>query len=108
MRTAVTTVRLPEKIMRALDERAKEERLDRTSVLRQFLEEGIRNWKIQEAVKLYKEGKVSTSEAAKIAEMSVGEMMDEFVRRGIKSDLTVEEYKESLATTFKLFGIKKK
>ena len=108
MKTVLTTVRLPEKIVKVLDERARKENLDRTTILREFLEEAIRNWKIEDAAKLYKEGKVSLSEAAKISELSVGEMMDELMRRGIKSDLTVEEYKESLATAFKLFGIKKK
>lgn len=108
MKTVLTTVRLPEKIVKTLDERAKEKKLDRTTILREFLEEAIRNWKIEEAAKLYKESKVSTSEAAKKAGLSVGEMMDELVKRGIKSDLTVEEYKESLATAFKLFGIEKK
>ncbi len=108
MKTVLTTVRLPEKILKTLDERAKEERLDRTTVIREFLEEAIRNWKIEEVVKLYKEGKVSTSGAANRAGLSVGEMMEELVKRGVKSDLTVEEYKESLSTAFKLFGIKKR
>ncbi len=108
MKTVLTTVRLPEKIVKTLDTRAKEEKLDRTTVLRKFLEEAIRNWRIEEATKLYKEGKISTSGAAKIAGLTVGEIMDELVRRGVKSDLTVGEYKESLATAFKLFGIKKK
>jgi len=35
-------------------------------------------------------------------------MMDELIKRGVKSDLTIEEYRESLATAFKMFGIKKK
>jgi len=108
MKTVLTTVRLPEKIVKKLDARAKEERLDRTTILREFLEEAVRNWGIEEAVKFYKEGKVSTGEAARRAGLSVGEMMDELARRGMKSDLTVEEYRESLIAAFKLFGIKKK
>lgn len=108
MKTVLTTVRLPEKIVKTLDDRAKEERLDRTAVLREFLEEAIRNWKIEESVNLYKEGKTSTSGAANKAGLSTGEMMDELVKRGVKSDLTVEEYRESLAKAFKSFGIKKR
>lgn len=108
MRNVVTTVRLPEKIIKILDERAKKEHLDRTVILREFLEESIKIWKIKESVKLYKEGKISLSEAAKIAELSIDEMMDDLVKRGIRSDLTVEEYKESLDKAFKLFKIKRK
>lgn len=108
MKTVLTTVRLPERILKILDEKAKKENLDRTTVLRKFLEEATRNWKIEDAANLYEEGKVSLGEAAEIAELTVGEMMDELTKRGVKSDMTVEEYKESLATAFKLFGIKNK
>ena len=108
MKTILTTVRLPEKIVNMLDEIAREERLDRTNMLRELLEVAIKNWKVEEAAKLYREGKTSVSEAAKIAELPVGEMMDELVKRGIKSDLTVEEYKESLNAAFRLFGTKKR
>jgi predicted HTH domain antitoxin len=108
MKTVLTTVRLPEKIVKVIEERAREERLDRATILRKFLEEAVKDWKIEEATKLYKDGKISISRAAEIAGLSVGEMMDELVKRGVKSELTVEEYKVSLATAFKLFGIKKK
>ncbi len=107
MKTKLTTVRLPENVVKALDERAKEEKTDRTNALRKLLEEAIKVWKVEQAANLYKKGNVSLSVAAKMAELSVGEMMDELVKRGVKSDLTVEGYKESLATAFKLFGIKK-
>ncbi|MBI2175795.1 UPF0175 family protein [Candidatus Woesearchaeota archaeon] len=108
MKTKLTTVRLPEMVVKTLDERAKEEKTDRTSALRKFLDEAIKNWKVEQATNLYKKGSVSLSHAAKIAELSVGEMMDELIKRGVKSDLTVEEYKESLATALKLFAVKTK
>ncbi|MEK6861627.1 MAG: UPF0175 family protein [Nanoarchaeota archaeon] len=107
MKTLLTTVRLPENIVKELDERAKNEGHDRTTVLREFLDEAIKNWKIEKAVRLYKEGKISVGLAAKIAGLTVGEIMDELIKRGIKSDLTVENYKESLAKAFKLFKLNK-
>ncbi len=106
MKTVLTTVRLPEKIMKALDEKAREEGLDRTTILRKLLEESIKRWKIEKAANMYKQGKISLSKAAKIAELPVDETMEELARRGIKSDLTLEEYKESLATALKLFEVK--
>lgn len=108
MKKQITTVRLPENIIITLDERAKEEGSDRTTVIREFLEEAIRTWRIEEAAKLYKGGRVSLSEAANKANLHVGEMMDELVKRGVKSDLTIEEYKESLTATYKVFGLKKR
>ncbi len=62
---------------------------------------------IEEAVRLYKEGKISISEAANKASLSVGETMDELVKRGIRSDLTVEGYKGSLTAAYELFRLKK-
>ena len=106
MKTILTTVRLPEEIVKALEERAAKEKTDRTTTLRKFLGEAINDWRVEEAVRLYKGGKVSMSGAASKAGLSVGEMMDELVKHGVKSDLTVEDYKESLSTAFKLFGIK--
>ena len=106
MKTVLTTVRLPEKIIKTLDEKAREEGLDRTTVLRKLLEESIKRWKIEKAANMYKQGKVSLSKAAKIAELPVDETMEELARRGVKSDLTLEEYKESLATALKLFKVK--
>lgn len=93
--------------MKDLDEMAKVEKIDRTSALRKLLEEAIKAWKAEQAASLYKKGSVSLSGAAKIAELSVSEMVDELVKRGVKSDLTAEEYKESLPTAFRLFGIKR-
>lgn len=103
MKTIQTTVRLPEKIMKTLDKKAGEEGLDRTTVLRKLLEKSIKEWKIEKAAKQYKQGKISLSKAAKIAELPIDETMEELAKRGIKSDLTVEEYKESLATALELF-----
>ncbi len=107
MKTVLTTVRLPKEVLKDLDNKAKSEKTDRTTVLRKLLEEAIKNSKIEEAVRLYKENKVSLSEAARRAGLYVGEMMEELVRRGVKSSMTLEDYKESLATAFQLFGIKK-
>jgi len=54
-RTVLTTVRLPERIVKTIDERARTENLDRATILRELLEESIKKWKIDRAVSLYKE-----------------------------------------------------
>lgn len=107
MKNVLTTVRLPEKILKELDNKAKKEKTDRTTVVRELLEGAIKESKVEEAVQLYKENKATLSGAARVAQLSVGEMMEELVRKGVKSNMTLEDYKESLATTFKLFGIQK-
>ena len=50
------------------------------------------------AIKLFSEGKTTISESAEIAELSVGEMMELLVDRGIKSKITLKDYEEGLST----------
>ena len=50
------------------------------------------------AYKLFSEGKTTISESAEIAELSVGEMMELLVDRGIKSKITLKDYEEGLST----------
>lgn len=97
----------PQKKMEETENLAKERLEDRSTVVRELLEGAIRKSKVDEAVQLYKENKATLSGAALVAQLSVGEMMEELVRKGVKSNMTLEDYKESLATAFKLFGIQK-
>lgn len=107
MKTIITTVRLPEKTIKALDEKAEEEGLDRTAVLKKALEKSVKEWRIEKAAENYKEGKISLSKAAETAGLPVDKTMEELSKRGIKSDLAAEEFKKSLNTAFKLFKVKK-
>ena len=53
---------------------------------------------VERAVKLFNEGKVSVSEGAELADLSVGEYMDLLTSRGIKSQVTLEDHKQGLKT----------
>ena len=53
-----------------------------------------KEYKKQKAVELYKEGKVSLSEAAKIADANIYEMIDLLIKAGIKSDYYLEAMKK--------------
>lgn len=89
----VTALRLPKDIKAVIEERVKEERLDRSSVMRQFLAIGVREYKKQKAVELYKAEKVSLSKAAEIAGMNVYDMIDLLIKSGVRSDYTIEDMK---------------
>ena len=54
------------------------------------------------ALEIYGKGKISTSESAGIAGISVGEMMDELVRAGLKSDISLDDIKGSLERATKV------
>ncbi len=50
--------------------------------------------KKQKAVDLYRDGKVSLSDAAKIADVNIYDMIDLLIKAGIKSDYSSEDMKK--------------
>ncbi len=90
----VSAIRLPKEIERAIEERTKEEKIDKSTAMKQFLAIGIKEYKKQKAVELYRVGKVSLSEAAKIADVNIYVMIDLLVTAGIKSDYSLEDMKK--------------
>ena len=49
----------------------------------------IKEYKKQKSVDLYKKGKVSLSEAAKIADVNIYEMIDLLIKAGIKNHQSI-------------------
>jgi len=66
----VLSVRVPKKIRKGLEELAELEGRDKAEVIREILEEGVRERKIKIALKLYSEGKVTLWKAALSEESS--------------------------------------
>ena len=95
------SLRTSEKIMKEAEKLAKLEYVDKSIIMREALERGLEDIKLEVAIKLFSKGKVSTTEAADIADVSVGEMMDELVKRGIKPDITEKDLKGSLERALK-------
>jgi len=105
-KTVVTTIRLPLDILNVIKERVRMEHIDKTTALREFIYKGAEEWKKEEAVGLFKSGK-SLSEAAEFAGVSIREMMELLVENGVRSDMTPEEFEESILIAEELFGLKK-
>ncbi|MDP2766549.1 MAG: UPF0175 family protein [Candidatus Methanoperedens sp.] len=89
---------IPENLMDSLKKIKKYEPIEESLLIRQALQYGIRDIEKELAVKLFSEGKTTISESAEIAELSVGEMMELLVDRGIKSRITLKDYEEGLST----------
>ena len=96
------SIRLREDFMREAEKLAELELVDKSVIIREALEEGFLDVKLKVAIEMFSKGKASTSEAAEIAGLSVGEMMDELVRRGIKPNITKEDIKGSFARALKV------
>ncbi len=95
------SIRLKEDFMKEAEKLAKLEMVDKSAIIREALEKGFAEVKLEIALEMFSKGKASTSEAAKIADLSVGEMMDDLVKRGISPEITKEDLKGSLERTLR-------
>jgi len=96
------SVRLKEDFMKEAEKLAKLKAIDKSAIIREALEKGFSEVKLEIALDRFSKGKASTSEAAKIADISMGEMMDELVKRGLKQKITKEDLERSLERALKV------
>lgn len=89
-------VRIPEEFVKGLEENAKEENIDKSTIIRRFIAEGLRDYKRERAARFYKEQRVSISGAAELAGLSVREMIDYLIRGGYKSRYSYEDLKREI------------
>src|SRR3989338_5811924 len=70
--------------------------LDKSTAFRNILQKGIQEDKKEKALELYINGKFSIEQAAKFADMYIGEFFELMRTKGIESNLTLEDFDESL------------
>ena len=92
------SMRIPEEFYETLEKLSKIEKQEKSFIVREALKKGLENLRKEIAVKLYKERKATLSEAAKLADIGAGEMMDFLVKEGVKSDISIEDFEESEKT----------
>ena len=95
------SIRLKEDFMKEARKLAELEMVDESVIIREALEKGMAEVKLETALELFSKGKVSTSEAAEIAGLSIGDMMDEIAKRGLRPNITKEDIKDSLKIALK-------
>ena len=69
-------IRLNENNIKKIEEIAKKEKIDRSSLLRKFVLISLKNYSMDESAKYYQKGIISLAEAATKAEVSLWEMME--------------------------------
>ena len=79
----VTTVRLPEEAVKALDNLARSLRRERSEVMREALQIGIKEMKIRLAIELYSGGKISFGRMTELTGLGYRELSIELKRRGV-------------------------
>ncbi len=94
---AVTvTTRVEGELAKAIDEVAREEGMDRSTVIRRFLSKAMRDWLIEKSLAGYGEGKMTLWQAAERCGLSLWEMIEEVRKREVHVPYTLEELREDL------------
>jgi len=90
------TTRLEEDLAETIDRIAKDEGMDRSTVIRRFLQKSVKDWLIQENLDKYQEGRQTLWQAAERSGLTLWEMVEEARKRGAQVPYTIEELKEDL------------
>jgi predicted HTH domain antitoxin len=90
----VVAARLPIDVAREIERIAAEEKLDKSSVLARATDLYIRHWKLERALRLYGDGRVTALKAAGLATLSIWEFIEELERSKIPVHYSAEEFAE--------------
>ncbi len=94
---AVTvTTRVEKDLAKAIDEIAKQEGMDRSTIIRRFLSQAVRGWLMQTALRKYEEGAITLWQAAEQCGLSLWQIIEEARARGIRSPYSLEDLREDL------------
>lgn len=100
-KTKFLGARIEKEVYDMIDEVSKEENLDKTSTLKILVKEGWKGLKLKKVLNQYEKGLISVDKAAKIAGITINEMMKGIALHGIKSEETIEEYKKGVKILIK-------
>jgi len=94
----VISARLPRERIELIEEIARREKVDKSTILDRALERYTKEWLLERAVESYREGAVTLSRAAEMAGISIWEMIDILEKRKIALQYDVEDLEEDLKT----------
>ena len=93
----VVTVRVPDDVLEKVDDIARREGKERSEVIRELIRIGLRDKLIEDALKMYREGKVSMWKAAKIAGLSLWELIEILKEKGVDVQYSIKDLGEDLS-----------
>lgn len=97
MSTEQINIRLKADLAAALDRVAREESLDRATVIRRLLDDSLRRWELDRAVRGYQTGELSLGRAAEEAGLTQWDLLEAVKLAGVAHPLTAEEAERRLA-----------
>ena len=96
------SLRASKDTLREAERLSKIAKVDKSLILREALEKGLEKIRIETAIKLFAEGKLSLTESSNTAGISAGEMMDKIRESGINSKIALEELKDTINNALKI------
>jgi len=94
MSSRAVTARLKAELLKEIQEVAKEESIDRSSAIQRLLQIGLKEYRMERALNLYRDGKVTLWKAAELAGVSLREMMEAISARDIPYQYDLEALEE--------------
>ncbi|MDI6903486.1 MAG: UPF0175 family protein [Methanocellales archaeon] len=95
------STRVPKEIIEAMQEIEEIEQSDRATVVRKLLVKAIEEWEKNRAIQLYRDGKITLWRAARMANLSLREMMKLAAEKGIEFRYTEKDLEEDIETALK-------
>lgn len=99
--TEIVSTRVPEDMAKVIKEIEKEDKTDRATVVRKLLAKAIADRKLERAIMLYSNGKVTLWKASKISGLSLWEMMEIVKQRKISFEYSYEDFREDFEKALK-------
>ena len=96
MKMITTSVRLSQDILEELERICNEEGIDKGAVIRKFLNESIKNYKLKKAFEMYRMGIISLWKTAEIAGINYREALEELKKRNITFNYSKEDLDNDL------------
>jgi len=94
MPSTAVTARLKTELLREIQEIAEEESIDRSSAIQRLLQIGLKKYRMEKALNLYQNGKVTLWKAAELAGVSLREMMEAIKAKDIPYQYDLEALEE--------------
>ncbi|MEK6948025.1 MAG: UPF0175 family protein [Nanoarchaeota archaeon] len=89
-------IRLDDEFLKIVDKLSKEESLDRSTMLRKLINIGFSDYIKQRVKDDYLKGKLTLSEAAKKANVTIWEMQKYLVDNGYNSDYSIKDLEDDM------------
>jgi len=100
--TDVVAARIPKDDARDIELFAREESVDKSSFVKRLLRKSLEEYKVERALKLYKEGAISLGKAAELAGKNIWTMLDIMKKHHVELNYTIEDLEEDIQTIHKL------